>query len=81
MPRELQFDLAKSVAQEYLAAQEEERAASQLRQPDLTQSNYPPEDPTDNMNDVRPRAMGMNLVPERQINWTVLRGEQDNSNK
>ena len=58
VPRELQFDLAKTVAQQYLVAQEEERMASQLRQPDLPQSSYVPEDPIENMYEARPRTMG-----------------------
>ena len=51
--------------------------------PDLPQGEYHPEDSTDSlwMTDTRMRGIGMNLVPERQINQSTLRGEQDSSNK
>ena len=82
MPYELQFDLATSTAQEQLIAKEEDRAANQLKQPELSNGPTFIDEPGYGATDeVRVRSNVLNLVPERQINLTILRGEQDSANK
>ena len=76
MPRSLNFEAATDATQESQAEQEKVRAASQIKQPELTRIEqiWPEETEEADDNGGRHRATNWNLVPERQTNLAILRG-------
>ena len=82
MPRVLDLEAETTAAQSQMYELEQVQAASQVKQPDLFEVAAEWNDGADRgaEDGTRGRTF-MNLVPERQSNLSVLRGEQDGANK
>ena len=83
LPTKLEFERAKAHAHKAHNDTEERLARSQLRQPDLSpdMEEWITDKERYDIEDMRGMQYAWGLVPERQLNLSVLRGEQDPQNK